>query len=240
VEAARENSRINLAADEDPEFGELEEYLVDVHDPSIMCTTKEMTKVLTDRVGRFFKDHGYEVDRELVLGEVGRLKGNGSVSRRKTRVDLVAHRANRSLAIEIDSSPKAWSLKKLRHLKDRGHDVLWIRWDPSEMPGCQDRFKDDVATIALRLPFIVAEIETITRPRTKPKAINARNLSRRQARGITNGTRKNSPGYRPSRDPKGGRKYLSPVRIHDLPCPKCGKQDCAGLWHQGDALPGDG
>ncbi len=132
------------------------------------------------------------------------------------------------------------------------------------MPGRQDRFSDEVPTIGLRVLFIASEKDVISRPRPKPKAVSARNLTKRQldprslpqnaseerqaelerrreqrhGRGVTNGTRKNAPGKKPIRRERGGMEYRSPVRMHDLPCPTCGQTDCGGLWHDGDR-PGD-
>ena len=42
------------------------------------------------------------------------------------------------LAIEIDSTDKAWSLEKLRHAVAGGMDAIWIRWGDDEWAGAYD------------------------------------------------------------------------------------------------------
>ena len=69
--SASTSSSINLAGQEDPEFTELKDYLVEVHDPSIMCTPGEMTEILIGRVAKFFADRGYDVKREAVVSKSG-------------------------------------------------------------------------------------------------------------------------------------------------------------------------
>jgi hypothetical protein len=55
-------------------------------------------------------------------------------------VDIVIRRGRSAsdVAIEIDSTDKAWSLVKLRHAVAAGMDAIWIRWGDEEWAGAHD------------------------------------------------------------------------------------------------------
>lgn len=72
-------------------------------------------------------------------------------------------------------------------------------------------------------------------PVTQQAALERRREGR-QARGITRGTRKNAPGRKPYRSERGRMTHRSPVRMHDMPCAKCGQKERAADWHDGDPL----
>jgi hypothetical protein len=58
----------------------------------------------------------------------------GNIDNRNAYIDFVCTQRRgfnqgSSLAIEIDSSNKIWSLTKLLEMKNRGFDCVWIRWN---------------------------------------------------------------------------------------------------------------
>jgi len=55
-------------------------------------------------------------------------------------VDVIVHRGSSQpdLAIEIDSTDKAWSVAKLRHAVAAGMHAVWVRWGDDEWAGTFD------------------------------------------------------------------------------------------------------
>jgi hypothetical protein len=74
-------------------------------------------------------------------------------------VDVVVQRgpALPDLAIEIDSTPKPWSVDKLRHAVAAGMHAIWIRWGDDEWAGTFD----DVDVIQLPLARRAASRERV-------------------------------------------------------------------------------
>ena len=76
-------------------------------------------------------------DWALAKGWTVRREARVSVDDRPGFVDVVVGRgaSGPHLAIEIDSTDKAWSVEKLRHAAAAGMHAIWIRWGDEEWAG---------------------------------------------------------------------------------------------------------
>ena len=94
-------------------------------DPSAR-TTAAMTAHITRQISRWAVERGWSPHAEARVKPErasGDPQGVGYV-------DLVIRRGGEQpdLAIEIDSTDKAWSLEKLRHAAAAGMHAIWVRW----------------------------------------------------------------------------------------------------------------
>jgi hypothetical protein len=91
---------------------------------AIALPTAQKTRHITQEIARWAVERGWRVRREA-----GMRLCTGGLERRGF-YDLVidAGGASAPIAVEIDTTDKAWSLEKLRHAAASGMCAIWIRW----------------------------------------------------------------------------------------------------------------
>ncbi len=81
------------------------------------------TENITSSIENFVREQRLECEKEVFLGL--RRKADGH----KGLVDMIIKSSDgKQYAIEIDSSNKKWSLKKLLHAYNKGYVPIWVRW----------------------------------------------------------------------------------------------------------------
>jgi len=124
-----------VAYDADADFtDELATHLfaVDLRDLS----TSAVTRAITCAIVRLGHDRGWQVRTEArveVQLAVGAAEQLGFV-------DVLISRGGESphVAIEIDSTDKAWSVVKLQHAAAAGMHAVWVRWGDDAWAGVYD------------------------------------------------------------------------------------------------------
>jgi hypothetical protein len=102
-------------------------------------TTAAMTARITRTIVEWAVAHGWSTRTEARVG-VGEEARLGFVD-----VIVLRQPTAPDLAIEIDSTDKAWSVDKLRHAAAAGMHPIWIRWGDDQWAGVFD----DVEVIQL-------------------------------------------------------------------------------------------
>jgi hypothetical protein len=104
--------------------------------PTEGLTTAAITFRLTRRIVSWATDRGWVVRTEARVN----VPGPAHAGDRLGYIDVLVLRrpAGRDLAIEIDSTDKAWSLAKLRHAAAAGMRAVWVRWGDEAWAGAFD------------------------------------------------------------------------------------------------------
>jgi hypothetical protein len=101
--------------------------------------TREMTARITRAIVEWALGNGWApvTEARVDAGQLG-------------YVDVIVRRGGSlpDLAIEIDSTDKAWSVQKLRHAVANGMDAIWIRWGDGTWSGVYEDV--DVIQLAVR------------------------------------------------------------------------------------------
>lgn len=101
--------------------------------------TAQVTDVITRRIARWAHQCGWSVRTE---GRVD-VPREGAVAAREQLgfVDVLIRRGGSlpDVAIEIDSTDKAWSVVKLQHAAASGMHGIWIRWGDGAWAGVYDK-----------------------------------------------------------------------------------------------------
>jgi hypothetical protein len=101
-------------------------------------STAVITSLITREIVRWALAHGWSVQSEARV----RLPqaSSGAARERPGFIDLIVRcdGGQPDLAIEIDSTDKAWSLAKLRHAAAAGLHAIWIRWGDEAWAGAYD------------------------------------------------------------------------------------------------------
>jgi hypothetical protein len=112
--------------------------------------TSGVTRSITVAVVRWAHDRGWVVRTESRVELVTR---DDHLADRLGFVDVVVRRGEGrpSVAIEIDSTDKPWSVVKLQHAAAAGMHAIWVRWGDDAWAGVYD----DVDVIQLRASRLV-------------------------------------------------------------------------------------
>jgi hypothetical protein len=106
----------------------IDQFEIELHNYSSRINLLALTKTQgTEQLARFIRNWArsqhLRCDREVHLGATRSLAKSGYFY--KGYLDFVI---GESLAIEIDSTNKRWSLMKLEHAAQFGFAPVWIRW----------------------------------------------------------------------------------------------------------------
>lgn len=97
---------------------------------AVWVNTRACTAFLANSIELVAQGFGATVKREHALDVYRSSTRNGRPRKKQGHLDLLAAFPDGSmLAVEIDTSHKAWSAKKLRFAKRSGMTELWVRWD---------------------------------------------------------------------------------------------------------------